>query len=117
LALVNFAGLVDELAPAGAFSIEPISYIVISVGVNEPSISIVDIVLELPLVDDVVDLFAHTGHLSVNTELSNDILVVVALSEGQGLIDWLSRVGYNFLQLEWAKLVPLVLGGLQSDAM
>ena len=64
-----------------------------------------------------IDLFANTCHLAVGAQLSNNILIVVTLSEGQGLVNRFSRVGDDLLQLQRTELVPLVLGGFQGNAM
>ena len=64
-----------------------------------------------------VDLLAHSRNLTVGSELTDDVLVVLALPECHGLVDWLVGIGNDVLQLQWTELVPFLLSGLQSDAM
>ena len=49
--------------------------------------------------------------------MSNDVLVVLALSESQGLINWFSRVSDDLIEFQGTQLVPFVFGGFQSDSM
>ena len=93
------------------------AYVVVAVRVNESTVTVVDVVLELPFVDDVVDLFSYTGHFSVVAKLSNYILIVLALTESEGLINGLPGVGDDLFKSEGTKLVPFVLGGLQSNSL
>ena len=76
LPFVNAPGFIYELSVARSLTIEPITYVVVSIGVNEPAEAIVNVVSELALVDDVVDLFADTGHFPIGSELSDDVLVI-----------------------------------------
>lgn len=64
-----------------------------------------------------VDFFADTSNFTVGSKLSDDVFVVLALAESQGLIDWLLRVGNNILETQWSKLVPLLLGSFEGDTM
>lgn len=64
-----------------------------------------------------VDLFSDTRNFTVTTKLADDVLVVLALAECHGLVDWLIGVGNDVLKLERAELVPLLLSGLQSDSV
>ena len=74
----------------------------------------VDIVHKLTLVDDMVDLFAHTGHLTILAKLSDDVLVVVTLTEWLVLINLLLRMDDYILETEGTQLVPLVLRCLKG---
>ena len=73
---VTFAANIDELALSGPFSIDPITYIVIPVGIYEPSIAVIYIVLELAFVDDVVNFFSDTTYSSILINLPNDKFIV-----------------------------------------
>ena len=64
-----------------------------------------------------VDLFSNSGNLAIPSELTNNVLVVLALAESHGLINWVTGVGNNVLQLQWTKFVPLVLRSFQSNAV
>ena len=69
LALVDTALFVDKLSISTSLSIDPLAYVVVTIGVDEPSIAMVDVILELTLVDDVVNLFTNTGNLAVRSKL------------------------------------------------
>jgi len=47
----------------------------------------INIVLELTFIDDVVDFLANTLNSAINSDLPNDVLVVLTLSKLQLLID------------------------------
>lgn len=118
LALVSpvLVGVV-QLAVTRSLSFFPVADVVVPVRVDEPPEAIVNIVLELALVNDVVDLLSNSSHLAVLTELSQDVLVVFALSEGSGLVDGLLRVSHDILEFERSQLVPFLLSGLQSNSV
>jgi len=97
LALVNSATFVDQFSESRPFSVKPVTDVVVTIGVYESSESIVDVVPELAFVNNVVDFFADARDLAVRTELTDDILVVLALSECQSLVDSLLRVRHNVL--------------------
>ena len=88
LALVSpvLVGVI-QLAVTGTLTIDPIANVVVAVGVDEATETIVDVVFELALVNDVVDLFSNTCHFAVFAELSQDVLVVLALPEGSRLVN------------------------------
>jgi hypothetical protein len=46
-----------------------------------------------------VDLFSDSRNLAISSELTNDILVVLALAESHGLVDGLVGVGDDVLKL------------------
>ena len=117
LAFVDSSGLVDELAVARPLPIKPISDVVVAVRVNEPPETVVNIVSELTFVDDMVDFLADACDLSVRAELSNDVLVVAALTELSVLINLFLRVFHDVLQAKWSKFVPLVLGSLECNSV
>ena len=70
LALVDAALFVDKLSISTSLSIDPLAYVVVTIRVDESSIAMVDVILELTLVDNVVDLFSNTGNLAVRSKLS-----------------------------------------------
>jgi len=74
---------VDELSVAASFAIQPISNVVIAVRVDEATVAIVDIIDELAFIDYVVNLFSDTCYLAICTKLTNNISVILALSELQ----------------------------------
>lgn len=117
LALVNSATLVDQFSESRPFPVKPVTDVVVSIRVYESSKSIVDIVPELALVNDMVDFLSDSGNLAIRSELSDDVLVILALSECQGLVDSLLGVGNDVLQLQRSKLVPFVLSCFQSDTV
>ena len=65
------------------------AYVIVSIGVDVSAISMILVVLELALVNNVVYFFSNALDSAVFTHLSNDILVVLALTEGQLRIDLL----------------------------
>jgi len=117
LTFVNAPRLIYELTIARSLPIKPIAYVVVSVGVNEPTEAIVNVVSELSFVDDVVDLFADSSDLSVWTNLANDVLVVSALAELPVLVDCFLRVLHDVFKAQRTKLIPLLLCRLESNAV
>ena len=113
LALVHSSTLIDQLAVARPLPVKPVADVVVPVGVDEPAISIIDVVLELALVDDVVDLLAYAGHFPVGTQLSDDVLVVGGLSKLFPLVDGFLRIFDNIFKPQWTELIPFVLRCLQ----
>lgn len=101
--LVNFAAFVDEFAPACSLSVHPVSYIVVAVRVNVSAVTMVDIVLELTLVNDMVDLLTNSLNSTISADLTYDELVVLALAKLQGLINWFRAVLDDVLKPERAK--------------
>ena len=89
-ALVDLARLVDQLAPARPLAVDPVAQVVVAIRVDVPTVAVIDVILELALVDDVVDLLANARHLTIGSELHDDVLVVLALAKGESLINWLT---------------------------
>ena len=98
LSFVNAPGLIYELSIARSLPIQPIAYIIVSIRVNEPAKTIVNVVFKLTLIDDVVNLFANSSDLTVRTNLTNNILVVSALAELPVLVDRFLGVLDNVLK-------------------
>lgn len=88
LTLIDFALVVDKLTVSTTLSVDPIADVEVAVRVDETSKSIIDVVYELALVDDVIDFFAHTSNFAIGAKLSFNVLVILAGSELQALIDW-----------------------------
>ena len=86
-AFVDLATGVDQLSPAAPLAIDPLADIEVPVGVDVAAETVVDVVLELALVDDVVDLLADTLHSAVEANLPDDELVVARLTELQALVN------------------------------
>jgi len=63
--------------------------IVVTVRVDKSTITVINIVLELTFIYNMVDLFADTCDLTVASELTNNILVVLTLSKWKILVDWI----------------------------
>jgi hypothetical protein len=61
-----------------------------------------------------VDFLTHSGNFAISAELTDDILVVLALAECQSLIDSLLGVRYDIFQLQRSELIPFVLWCFQS---
>lgn len=117
LSFVNAPRFIYKFSIARSLTIQPISNIEVSIRVNESTKTIVYIVFELALVDDMVDLFANTSDLSVGTNLANNVLIVSALTELPILIDLFLRVLDDVFQAQWTKLIPLVLCSLESNSV
>ena len=88
LALIHLSTFVNKSAPSASFAIKPIAYVVVSIGVDESAVSIVDIISKLSFIDNMVDLFTDASHLAIWTQLPNDVLIVLTLAESQRLINW-----------------------------
>lgn len=118
LALVSpvLVGVI-QLSITGSLSIEPITNVVIAIRVDEATEAVVDIVSELALVNDVVNFLSNTSHLAVFSELSQNVLIVLALSKGSRLVNGLTRVPHDVFQFQRTELVPLLLSGLQGNTV
>ena len=114
LALVNSAILVYEFSVSRSFSVKPVTNVVVTIGVYKSSEAIVDVVPELALVNDLVNFLTHSGNFAISAELTDNILVVLALAECQSLVDRLLGVRYDIFQLQRSKLIPFVLYCFQS---
>jgi hypothetical protein len=117
LSFVNASGSIYELSIARSLTIQPIAYIIVSIRVNEPTKTIVNVVFKLTLIDDMVNLFANSSDLAIWTNLTNDILVVSALAKLPVLINRFLGVLDNVFKAQRTKLIPLVLGRLESNAV
>ena len=115
-ALVDLARLVDQLAPARPLAVDPVAQVVVAIRVDVPTVAVIDVILELALVDDVVDFFAHTLHSSVWSNLPDDEFVESALAKLEALVDRLARVRNDILQLEWSQFCPLFLDSLEGGS-
>ena len=69
----------------------------------------INIILELALVDNLVDLLAHTLTMAVRTNLTDDIWAEFALAEFEILVNWLLRILNNIINVERSELVPFSL--------
>jgi len=101
--------LVNKLSEARPFPVDPVPDVEVAVRVDVPTVPMIDVVLELAFVDYVVDLLAHALNATVLSDLADDELVELALSERKALVDRLSAVGDDVLQLKGAELSPLLL--------
>lgn len=95
MSFVDFALVVDELSVAATLAINPVTDVVVTVRVDEPSEAVVHVIHELSFVDNVIDLLSNTSNLSVWSQLSLDILVVLTGSELKALVDWDLRVCHD----------------------
>ena len=59
----------------------------------------VNIILELSFIDDLVDLLTHSLDTAIMTNLTDDELAVSTLSELKLLVNWLSRIGNDVLNI------------------
>ena len=89
-----------------ALAVDPAAQIVVSVLVDVSSVAVVEIVLELPLVDDVVYFFADAMHTAVRADLADDVFVEVTLAKLHVLIDRLIRVVNDLFEPKRTQLVP-----------
>ena len=64
-----------------------------------------------------VDLLAYTSDFTVGSKLPNNILIVFGSTKHKALINWDLRVLNDVVKTKWAKFVPLILGGLECDAV
>lgn len=64
LPLIDSPRLVHELAVTRSLPINPVAQIVVTVGVYESAVAIVDVVFELSLIYNVVYLLANTCNLA-----------------------------------------------------
>lgn len=117
LAFVDPALFVDKFSISTSLSVNPLAYVVVTIRVDESSIAMVDVVLELTLIDDVVDLFAYSSDLAVRSKLSQNVLVVLRLPERSSLVNVLVTVPHDVFESQWTKFIPLILGCLQCYAV
>lgn len=76
----------------------------------------INIILKLTFIDDVVDLLANALNSTINSNLPNDVLIVLTLSKLKRLIDWFRTVSDDILQLQRAKVCPFLLNHSQCNA-
>ena len=79
---------VDEFSISAPLSVQPVANVVIAVGVDKPTEPVVNVVHKLAFIDDVVDLLSHSSHFAALAQLSDDVLVELALTERKSLINW-----------------------------
>ena len=114
-AFVSFSRFINKLTPAWPFSINPISYIEIAIWIDVSAITMINIIFKLTFVNDMVDFFAHTLNTTVCTNLTYDILVVLALSKLKCLINWFRTICNDILKFQWTKMRPFLLNSLQCN--
>jgi hypothetical protein len=102
LALVDLATLVYEFAPALPLAVLPVSYVVVSVGVDIPAVTMVNIVFELALIYDMIDLLANSLHLSISTNLSDNKFAKLTLAKRHCLVNILCTVCHDVLKFQWS---------------
>ena len=78
---VGFAIHVNELTSARPLAHLPVSDVVVAIGVDEPSESVVDVVFKLPFVDYVVELFPKALSSAVCANLAHNELIVLWYAE------------------------------------
>jgi hypothetical protein len=115
-ALVDLSAFIDEFSPTGAFAIDPIAEVEVSIGVNVSTVPVVNVILELSLVDDVVDFLADALHSAIRSDLADDVFVEPTLAELETLVDGLTGIGYDILKLQWSQLSPFLLDGFQGSS-
>jgi hypothetical protein len=76
----------------------------------------IDVIFKLTFIDDMIDLFSYTLDSSIVSNLADNVLVILALAELETLVDRLVRVSDDVLKTERAKLAPLLLHCLESNA-
>jgi len=76
----------------------------------------IDIVLKLTLIDNMVDLLSNTLNATIDTNLTNNELIVLALAKLETLVDRLVRVGDDIFQSQWTKLTPLLFNSSESNS-
>ena len=79
-----------------------------------PSIPMIDIILKLTLIDDMINFLSNTLNSAINTDLTDDVLVVLTLTKLKALINWLGAVGYDVFQLEWSETGPFGFDDMKS---
>ena len=63
-----------------------------------------------------INLFANALNPAIDSNLPNDVLVVLALAKLERLVDWFRTIGDDILQLQRAKVCPLRLNNSQCHA-
>ena len=76
LSFISSTCFVHKFSKTAAFSIEPLANVVVSIGVDEPSVPVINVIDKLPFVDDVVYLFSDSCDLSVSTKLAYNIFII-----------------------------------------
>ena len=75
----------------------------------------INIIFELSFVNDMVDFFAYTLNTTISTNLTYDILIVLALSELKSLVNWFRTIGNDVFKFQRTKMRPLLLYSLQCN--
>ena len=87
LAFIDLACFVDEFSVATPLAVKPVADVVVSVRVDKPPVTVVNIIHELTFVNDMVDFFSYSCDLAITSKLANDEFVLLALAEWEGLVD------------------------------
>ena len=85
--LVYFPRFVNKFTVALTFTFYPLSDIVVTIRVNKSTITIVGIILEHTLINDMIDFFTNTIHFSIWSKLSYNVSIVLTLAELHRLIN------------------------------
>jgi len=75
----------------------------------------INIVLKLPFIYDMVDLFSNSLNSTIFSNLANDKLIISTLAKLELLIYRLSRISNDLFKLEWAKFCPFFFHSLKSS--
>lgn len=117
MSLINLTWLINKLTMTLSLSIYPLSEVIISIRINESSVAVISIISEHTFINDVVNFFTDTSNLSRCRLLSNDVFIVLALTELHGLVNVLCRIGNNIFKSQWPKLIPFFLSSSQCNTM
>ena len=73
---VDFSAFVNKFAVALSFSLDPVAYVVVSIRVNVPAKTMIDVIFELALINNMVDFFANSLDSTITANLTYQKFVV-----------------------------------------
>ena len=115
--LVYFTRLVYQLTIALPLSVHPLSDVIITIGVNKPTVAIIRIILEHTFVNDVVNFFSHTIYFSIRSQLTYNVSIVFTLPKLHRLVDKLSGISHDVFKSKRAKFIPFFFCCSQGNSM
>ena len=88
----------------------------VSVCVDVPSITMINVVSELAFVNDIVDLFANTGNAAFGVHLTLNMRIISRSTKWQIAVDGNRTIGNDLLKVERAELIPFVLNSFECKS-
>jgi hypothetical protein len=113
---IDFAAFINKFTPACSFTINPITYIIIAIGINVSAVTMIDVIFKLTFINDMIDLLTDTLNSSIIANLTYNEFVVFALAKLQCLVNRFRAILNDVLKLKRAQLRPFFLHRFESNS-